>query len=258
MSEPTKELAKKEPVNALAMLPDDDFGAMPTAEASDYKIPVLTVIQPTSTLEGTPGDVLDGNTKTKLFGANETVNFVPLWFYKDFAVYEWSNGQRGKYKRREARNASNIKFEGYDSRIQKDMDGSEVVYMARTCFFVILEKDLDQIAPQIYLLRYKGAMLSEGKNAIMCWDRAVKTKIRPYSMVMSVTPKMEKNDKGKFIVLRTSNVIENNQAKQITGEKLVNAYNWHKLIQSNQDSMTSKVGEDLDETKTVDAEAIPF
>jgi hypothetical protein len=253
-----KELTTKT-ANALAMLPEDDFSAMPTAEANDYKIPVLTVIQPTSTLEGTPGDVLDSNTKQKLFGVGDTVNFVPLWFYKDFAVYEWANGQRGKYKRREARSATNIRFEAYDSRIQKDPDGSEVVYMARTCFFVLLEKDLDQPMPQIYLLRYKGAMLGEGKNAIMCWDRAIKTKIRPYSMVMSVTPKMNKNDKGKFIVLHTANVVEKNQAKQIAGDQLVNAYNWHKLIQMNQESMATKAGEDLDETPApIDANAIPF
>lgn len=240
------DIVPKSITNALA-LPEDDFASMPQAEASDYKIPVLTVIQPTSKLEGTPGDVLDSNTKQKIFGKDESINFVPLWFYKDFAVYEHSNGQRGKYVRREARTSINIPFEKYDNRIQLDPGGKEVIYMLRTCFFVILEKDLLSAMPQIYLLRYKGVSIAEGKNLIMCWDKAMRTKARPYSFVSSVTPKMETNEKGKFIVLRTSNVIENNTVKQVEGDALVAAYNWHRMIAQNQESMAAKAGEDLDE-----------
>jgi hypothetical protein len=252
----TKDIVVKENTAALMVLPEDDFSAMPQAEASDYKIPVLTVIQPTSQLEGTPGDVVDSNTKQKLFGANDVINFIPLWFYKDFAVYEAIGDQRGKYLRREDRTPKNIPFEKFDARVQTDPGGQKVMYMVRTCFFVILEKDLSQPMPQIYLLRYKGASLGEGKNAIMCWDRAVRTKIRPYSMVMSVTPKMEKNEKGKYIVLRTANVLENNQAKQLQGSDLQSAYNWHKVIMENREAMADRAGEDVDEAATtVDATA---
>lgn len=247
----TKELTVKEatPINAMVAIPEDDFGSLPTAEAGDYKIPVLTVIQPTSSLDGfTPGDVLDSNTKQVLFKANDAQNFVPLWFYKDFAVYAYENGQRGKYIRREDRTPKNMKFEQFDNRVQIEPDGkTHVMYMVRTCFFVIFEKDLDQAMPQIYLLRYKGASLGEGKNAIMCWDRAIRSKIRPYSMVMSVSPKMEKNEKGKYIVLRTANVLENNQAKQLQGSQLLNAYNWHKVILENREAMADRAGEDMDE-----------
>lgn len=254
----TKEVVVKPPPtdNSLMVLPEDDFSALPQAEAGDYKIPVLTVIQPTSSLDGfTPGDVLDSNTKQVLFKANESVAFVPLWFYKDFAVYEYTNGQRGKYLRREDRTPRNMKFEGFDQRVQKDPDGKEVMYMVRTCFFVILEKDLKQPMPQIYLLRYKGASLGEGKNAIMCWDRAIRTKTRPYSMVMSVTPKMEKNEKGKYIVLHTANVLENNQAKQLVGSDLSSAYQWHKVILENREAMADRAGEDMDDAKPLPSDA---
>lgn len=244
----TKDVATTEPKNNLpASMADLDFSEMPAAEASDFKIPVLTIIQPTSQLDGTVGDVVDSNTKQKIFGENDTFKFVPLWFYKDFAVYEWNNGQRGKYLRREARGPHNMAFEKFDNRIQKDAEtGRDVIYMLRNCFFVIAESELNSPFPQIFLLRYKGAGISESKNLIMTWERCRQLKIPPFSMVMQVVPKMEKNDKGKYIVLRTNAVNENNKAKQVEGKQLETAYQWYKMIASNQESYTSKVGEDIE------------
>lgn len=254
-------MAKKELVAKPDALPethvdDDDFmGFLPRAETSDFEIARLTLIQPTSKVEGTTGDIIDSSTGQKVSGLNEKLVFVPVWFFKDFSVTEVDSN---KFRRNEPKTPDNAHFAFFDNRVSTDPDGVSVKRNERLNLFVVQESTLNEDLPRVYKILIKPSSFKEAKKFLSEWDIQIRSRIAPFQFLWSVTPKQITNEKGKFAIYEFAKVLDGKVQKRVTAEQLEKVKFWVKTLSKNQEAVQkSSGGPDEDEAPKFES-SIPF
>jgi hypothetical protein len=227
---------------AMGMLDD-----LPSADASDYRIPNLCIVQPTSKLQNAAGEIVDLNTKHAVGAAGKALNFVPLWFFKTWEIYHVDKQNNREYIGKELFGPKNAMWkweeEAKDFTIKRHLN---------TNVFMILEKDLDSPMPQLYMFKFRGKSSVEGKKLLTFWTNAKNYKQIPFSYVFSITPQLITDQKGKYYVASVANVMDGDKYRMIKGPQLAVATGWVDMIKTNLAAMTSAqlavTDEDVEET----------
>lgn len=251
-----KELTVKEsaPVAELD-LDQSFFDSLPDVAPEDFKLPAIQIVQPTSNLPGNPGDLIDSNSKMALTTKNEPLALVPLWFFKSYQAFLHTPDGKRKWLRTENESPSNAHY-----RTEREVslgDGSKEVRQEVTNIFCLLEKDLDSDMPSIYIFRFKGKSAPEGKKILSWWQQCKGARVIPFSFVFTATPELIADEKGKYVVVKVANKVENGARMQISGEKLRVAHDAVKMIISQQSVMTAKAVAQTDDEETIDVTAKP-
>lgn len=229
----SKEIKKKE--TAELELSDAMLADLPSADASDYRIPNLCMVQPTSKLVANPGEIVDLNTKQVVCQAGKALNFVPLWFFKSWEIFHEDKQNNREYRGKELFSPKNALWKWEEPMA----DGGKIRRYLNTNVFMILEKDLVSPMPQLYMFRFRGKSTNEGKKLLTFWTNAKNYKMVPFSYVFSITPSMITDQKGKYFVANLANVMDGDKYRQISGEALKVAYGWVEMIRNNLSSMTT-------------------
>lgn len=208
---------------------------LPSADASDYRIPNLVIVQPTSKLAANAGEIVDLNTKQVVAQTGKPLNFVPLWFFKSWEIFHEDKQNNREYQGKEIFGPKNALWKWEEPMA----DGGKIRRYLNTNVFMILEKDLEAPMPQLYLFRFKGKSTNEGKKLLTFWTNAKNYKQIPFSYVFSVTPSLVTDQKGKYFVATLANVMDGDKYRTISGEALKVAAGWVKMIQTNLAAMTS-------------------
>lgn len=229
----SKEVSKKEQ-QEVVVYSQEFFDDLPSADASDYRIPNLVICQPTSKLTAAAGEVVDLNTKQVVCGAGKPLNFVPLWFFKTWEIFHEDKGGNREYQGKELVTPKNALWkweeQAGDVTIRRTMNIN---------VFMILEKDLGSSMPQLYMFKFRGKSSVEGKKLVTFWTNAKNYRQLPFSYVFSITPTLVTDQKGKYYVASLANVLDDGKYRQIGGSELKVAHGWVEMIKTNLANMTS-------------------
>jgi len=228
----TKELKPKE--SAELEVTAEMLNDLPSADSTDYRIPNLVIVQPTSKLAANPGEVVDLNTKQVMGVGGKPLNFVPLWFWKSWEIFHEDKQNNREYKGKEIFGPSNALW-----KWEEEIPTGKIRRYLNTNVFMILEKDLESLMPQLYMFRFRGKSTNEGKKLLTFWTNAKNYKQIPYSYVFSITPTMVTDQKGKYFVSTLANVMDADKYRQISGKALKVAHGWVGMIKTNLGAMTS-------------------
>lgn len=231
----SKQIQKKE-TTAIAELEvsQEMFDALPSADASDYRTPNIVIVQPTSKLAATAGEMVDLNTKQVLAGVGKALNFVPLWFFKSWEIFNEDKAGNREYVGKEVFGPRNAMW-----KWEEETPTGKTRRYLNTNVYMVLEKDLSTPMPQLYMFRFRGKSTNEGKKLLTFWTNAKNYKQIPYSYVFSISPTMVTDQKGKYFVATLANVMDADKYRQIAGEALKIAHGWVTMIQANLAAMTS-------------------
>lgn len=214
-----------------------------SAEATDFEFARLTVIQPTSKIKGTFGDIIESNSNEAICKMGQKLSFVPLWFFKSYAVYET---KPRKWLRNETKAASNAHRSLFDNR-ETTENNKPVKWEERINLYLILGKDLNEMIPTVYRLLVKPSSFKEVKKLLMDWEIKKKCGQYPFTYMWAMTPVEAQNDQGKFATLQTTmEKVEGKQA-QITSDQFKGVQYWVKTLVANRDQIM-KVESKLSET----------
>ena len=228
----SKDLKVKE--SAELEITADMLEDLPSADASDYRIPNLCVVQPTSKLQANPGEIVDLNTKQVMSTASQSLNFVPLWFWKSWEIFHVDKQNNREYRGKELFSPANALW-----KWEEEVATGIIKRHLNTNVFMILEKDLESPMPQLYMFKFRGKSSNEGKKLLTFWTNAKNYKQIPYSYVFSITPSMVTDQKGKYFVATIANVMNADKYRQISGKALKVAHGWVGMIKTNLSAMTS-------------------
>ncbi len=228
----------KEIVNGGPFVPEGYFDELPSADASDYRFPHLVVVQPTSKLEATAGEIVDLNTKQVLGSDKAPLNFVPLWFFKTWEIYH-EKGDDREFIAKEVFTPKNAMWKWEEKVNEGTKDEYRIRRYLNINVFMVLEKDLSSPMPQIVVYKFKGTSANEGKKLLTFWTNARNYKQLPFKYVWSLTPKVTMGDQGKYYVMQAAAVMAGDQHKQIEGDALNTAFGLVELIKKNAEAMTS-------------------
>lgn len=228
----SKQIQKKETteIAEYGNLVDD----LPSADASDYRIPNLVIVQPTSKLAANPGEVVDLNTKQVVAQSGKPMNFVPLWFFKTWEIFHEDKQNNREYQGKELFGPKNALW-----KWEEETPEGKIRRYLNTNVFMILEKDLTSPMPQLYMFRFRGKSTNEGKKLLTFWTNAKNYKQIPFSYVFSITPTMVTDQKGKYFIATLANVMDEGKYRTISGESLKIAAGWVEMIKTNLAAMTS-------------------
>lgn len=225
---------------------------LPTAEASDYKIPALVLIQPTSKVAGNAGEIIDGGSGMVLTTANKKLEFVPLWHWKTWKkTFVSDKGDRKSLGSVQA-TAVNAHFR---QEREVPVDGGIERREECTNVFLMLTKDLASPMPMLYVMRFKGMAQPEAKKILTFSTNAINFKQLPFAYVYSATPHLITNDKGKYYVPTIQNETDGDKFKQISGQDLQIVADWVKIIAKNKNAMTGQVEAKLDDIEDLGHQA---
>lgn len=242
-----KELVKKETNEVVAVDFDMSLlGDLPSAEASDYKIPALLLVQPTSKVAGNAGEIIDGGSGQVLTTVNKKLEFVPLWFWKTWKRTLITPKNERKNLPSEQVTASNMH---YRQEREVVVEGGIEKREECTNVFMMLPKDLGSPMPTLYVFRFKGMAQPEAKKLLTFWTNAKNYKQIPFSYVFSMTPSLITNEKGKFYIPTISNEVEGDAYKKISGPALQIVADWVSIIAKNVTAMTGQVEKKLDDAE---------
>lgn len=238
-------------VNQAAMGVLDD---LPSADASDYRIPNLVILQPTSKLAGNAGEVVDLNTKQVVSAGGKPLNFVPLWFFKTWEIFHEDKAGNREYQRKELVTAKNAMW-----KWEEQQGDIKIKRHLNTNLFLILEKDLDSAMPQLYMFKFRGKSSVEGKKLLTFWTNAKNYKQIPFSYVFAITPTLITDQKGKYYIASLGNVVDGDKYRQIEGKKLEVALGWVEMIKTNLAAMTSAqmAAEETEVEEAIDVGPVP-
>lgn len=236
---------------------EDIFEFLPRAETTDFDIPRLTLIQPTSKIEGSPGDVIDSVNGTKICGLNQKLVFAPVWFLKDFAVTEVDSK---KFRRNEPKSMNNAHFAAFNNRIATDSDGVSVERKERLNIFLIQDSSLIEELPRVYRMILKPSSFKEAKKFLSEWDIQIRTRQNPTQFLWSVTPKQITNEKGKFVILEFAKEVKDGKQLRVSAEQGQKINFWVKTLMKNQDQvLKSSIDDEESSPRRVEhQEPIPF
>lgn len=239
----SKEVTVKEAAPPAVFTMDAELEALlPRAESSDFDIPRLTLVQPTSKIDGSPGDVIDSTTNSKVIGLNQKLVFIPIWFFKDFTI---SEVESKKWRRNEPKTGDNAHYSLFDNRQGTDADGVLVERKERLNLFVVQESSLGDELPRVYRMVIKPSSFKEAKKFLSEWDIQIRSRLIPFSFIWSVTPKQITNDKGKFCIYEFAKEMKDGKQRQVTAEQFESVRFWVKTLAQNKESvMKQEVGDD--------------
>lgn len=246
-----KELVNKETgeimdVNAYAAGLLDE---LPSADATDYRIPNLVIVQPTSKLAANAGEVVDLNTKKVIAASGKSINFVPLWFYKTWEIFHVDKQNNREFQGKEIFTPRNAMW-----KWEEQQGDITIKRHLNTNVFMILEQDLLSPMPQLYMFRFRGKSTAEGKKLLTFWTNAKNYKQIPFSYVFTITPTMVTDQKGKYYVATLANAMEGDKYKTIGGDALKVAAGWVDMIKTNIAQLTSAtMAEDVEVDETPSA-----
>lgn len=220
-------------VNAYAAGMLDD---LPSADASDYRIPNLVIVQPTSKLTANAGEIVDLNTKKVIAQTGKPINFVPLWFYKTWEIFHVDKQNNREFQQKELFSPRNAMW-----KWEEQTPDYTIKRHLNTNVFMILESDLGSAMPQLYMFRFRGKSTNEGKKLLTFWTNAKNYKQIPFSYVFSITPTLVTDQKGKYYVATLANVMDGDKYKTISGNALAVAAGWVDMIKTNLAALTSQV-----------------
>lgn len=230
-----KEIQVKQASAPVAFEMDADLQALlPRAESSDFDIPRLTLVQPTSKIEGSPGDVIDSTTNAKVIGLNQKLTFIPIWFFKDFSITEVESK---KWRRNEPKSGDNAHYSLFDNRQGQDQDGVLVERKERLNLFIIQESSLGEELPRVYRLVIKPSSFKEAKKFLSEWDIQIRSRLAPFSFVWSITPKQITNEKGKFCIYEFAKEMADGKQRQVTPDQFQSVKFWVKTLAQNKDTV---------------------
>lgn len=242
-----KEVMNKETGELVNAEYADMLDDLPSADSSDYRIPNLCIVQPTSKLPNKAGEIVDLNAKRVMAPEGGSIRFVPIWFYKSWDIFlERPNGER-KYLGKEVFGPSNALWKWEEPHAEGKRKN-----MLNTNVFLILEDDLTSSMPQLYMFRFRGKSANEGKDLMTFWTTAKNYKQLPFSFVFSIAPTLVTDQKGKYYVAKLTKVIENEKHKTISGDALKVAAGWVNMVHKNLSAMTSAQLAAEDEVDAVD------
>lgn len=253
MSKQEKAVAiKPEVLPAVVFQMDEELQALlPRAEQSDIEIPRLTVIQPTSTqLEGNPGDLIDSNTKEKVVTKDQKLAFVPVWFFKDYAISEVDDkGRAAKWLRNEPKTAENAAYSLFDNKYGEE-DGKKIGRFERLNLFVMREDQMggDDL-PRVYRIVLKPSSFKEAKKLLTEWDIQIRSRLIPFTYMWSLTTKMISNEKGKFAIFEFAKEMSNGRQRQVTEDQFAQVQFWVKTLASNKEKVMAEDASDDIETE---------
>ncbi len=227
-----KGLVKKEEKTGIALYETDQslLDDLGSAEANDFEFARLTLVQPTSKIQGNAGEVIDSTTNEPVIKANEKLKIIPIWFFKSFSV---TNPTTKKWLRNETKVPANAHRGLYENRL--DEDGNE--WTERVNLYVILEKDLNDPIPTVYRMLIKRSSFKEVRKFLMDWEIQKKTKQYPFSFIWAIKPKLETNDKGKYFVLEFTKEMEAGARKRVTPDQLMAVEYWVRTLVTNKDAI---------------------
>jgi hypothetical protein len=219
--------------------------SLSSAEAGDFEFAKLTVVQPTSKIPGQPGDIIDSNTNEKVIGIGESLSFVPLWFFKSFSV---STIKPRKWKRNETKVPANATRSLFDNR-ESEEDGDKVRWTERVNMYIVLSKDLDEALPTVYRLLFKPSSFKEIKKLLMDWEIKKKTGQYPFVFAWKITPVLEENEEGKYVVLQVTKDVQGGVQGQVKPEQFEGVKYWVETLVKNGDQIKkveSKLADDVE------------
>lgn len=242
-----KQVVIKEAAEIVAVDFDMDLlGELPKADANDYKIPALVLIQPTSKVAGNAGEIVDGGSGMVLTTVNKKLEFIPLWSWKTWKKTFVSDKGDRKSLGSEQFSPQNAHYRT-DREVQ--VEGGIERREECTNIFLMLAKDLGGTMPMLYVMRFKGMAQPEAKKLLTFSTNAINFKQLPFSYVYSLTPHLITNDKGKFYVPVIQNEVDGQEFKQIKGKDLQVVADWVKVIIKNKNAMTGQMEAKLDEVE---------
>lgn len=246
MAKKNELITKEHSLPSVTFEMDADLAALlPRAETSDFDIPRLTMVQPTSKLDGNPGDVIDSSTNEKVVSAGQKLVFIPIWFFKDFAITEVVTK---KWRRNEVKVAANAGLGLFENREGQDADGVLVRRSERLNLFVVQENSLGEDLPRVYRIVLKPSSFKEAKKFLSEWDIQIRTRQIPFSFLWSVTPKVISNEKGKFAIFEFAKEMKDGRQRQVTQEQFQAVQFWVKTLAQNKEQVMHQDVRDEDET----------
>lgn len=251
-----KQIVKKEaaPATIYGEVDKSLLNQLSSAEATDFEFARLTVIQPTSKIKGSWGDVIDSNSNEPIAKMNEKVAFVPLWFFKSYAIYET---KPRKWKRNETKTATNATRSVFENREDKE-ENKPVKWEERINLYLILKKDLNEMIPTVYRLLIKPSSFKEAKKLLMDWEIKKRTGQYPFTSVWNFATTAEENDQGKFAVLQVTKEMTDGKQSQVTAEQFEGVQYWVKTLVENQASIMKVEAKLEEETEAVVADAVSY
>lgn len=230
-----RELAKPEPRDAKQVLAD--WGMDQQLTAKDIVIPRVLSMQAMS------GRVTDGSAKMGEFveSLNNTVlgdearpvEFIPFLAEKVYVVMEMRQGKFA-YAGQVTITPEN---EDHEFEVMGGEDGSTPERWYRTTqVYVLLTSDLDGIP---YLLSFRSSSARAGAKILTTmYMKNIKAGKTPASMVMDLSSKKTKNDKGTFMVMDVT------EKRVSTDAEIANAFEWVKLIKGGRTKVDNSVLEE--------------
>jgi hypothetical protein len=229
----------------------DAFADLPRAENSDFDIPRLILVQPTSKLDvGEKGDIVDSSDNSIVSSLGKKLTFVPVWFMKDYSISEVDSK---KWRRNEAKTPANSHYSIFDNRLGADPDGVDVQRSERLNLFLVQETHLDQDLPRVYRMVLKPSSFKEAKKFLSEWDIQIRSRLCPFSYIWGVTPKEIRNEKGKFVILEFNKEMADGRQRQVTKEQFEKVQFWVKTLMANKDKVEAASGPDDEEQATPEA-----
>lgn len=234
---------------ALGMLDD-----LPSADPSDYRIPNLVIVQPTSKLAANAGEIVDLNTKHAVGQSGKPLHFIPLWFFKTWEIYHVDKANNREYIGKELFTPKNAMW-----KWEEQTKDYTIKRHLNTNVFMILEKDLDSPMPQLYMFKFRGKSSAEGKKLLTFWTNAKNYRQIPFSYVFSVQPTLVTDQKGKYYIATVANVMDGDKYRTIKDKQLAVATGWVDMIMTNLAAMTSQTlaADDAEADDAVDVGPVP-
>lgn len=220
------EVAVKE-TNAVAVANLNEWG-VPVVSAQDMVIPKILPMQGLSDLvterKANIGEFRDSISGALLGSIDKPVEVIPFYLQKAWDIMEESNGN---YKwARTVPLIDNPAAVGYNDNWawEGEENGVKIKRVRRMNFFVMVRSQIAEGAMP-YVLSFKSTSLKEGKKLFTeMYVRNVRAGMPPAAFSFDLGGRMEKNDKGTFVVPTMTR-----KDKSTQGE-LIECLNWIKTI----------------------------
>ena len=223
----SKEVAKKEAVQELAVQTGEGMFGFEQAQASDLKIPVIYIAQAMSKLVGdgvcSPGAVVENLSGKKLGDAKNPAKVIPFYFQKSYVVQKLVNGKK-----------EFAATEAYDREREYEETNNGVTQYNLPCFnfFVFVLGDESYTR---YVLSFRGSrnITSAGKPLLtQLMTKFQTSKAAPFNFVFDIGVKQVENDKGKWFVFTAQQALKDGKEMLTSPDTRVFAANAYKDIEA--------------------------
>lgn len=196
-------MAKKQEASAVAVPTKGEqsitttFGeSLQGFDPSDLLIPKILIMQGLSELvvddKASMGEIVNSVTGEKLAAKGGSVDICPLISFKTWTLF-----RNGDYEKTIPMDSSNRELPWDD----KDPENGDEIRRDQTLnFYVLVPSEIETGMAFPYLISFRRMSYNTGKKLATHFVKAAMVKKKPYDFVLSLSAKMEKNDKGSFYV----------------------------------------------------------